>query len=60
MPTMQSHYAHRNQVARTGFLRVPAAFSVCAMGTASWSSLNSTSITTGKPEWPRPPSESLR
>ena len=60
-PTMQAQYAQRHQVARAGFSRVPApAFPVCAMGNASWSNLNSTQITTGKPGWPRPPSVSKR
>ena len=58
---MQSQYAQRHQVARAGISRVSApAFPVCAMGTAaSWSNLVF-DITTGKPGWPRPPSEYLR
>ena len=58
---MQTQYAQRHQVARAGFSRVSApAFPVCAMGTAaSWSNL-AFDITTGKPGWPRPPSEYLR
>ena len=57
---MQSQYAQRHQVARAGFSRVSApAFPVCAMGNASWSNLVF-DITTGKPGWPRPPSEYLR
>ena len=58
---MQTQYAQRHRVARAGFSRVSApAFPVCAMGNASWSNLNSFDITTGKPGWPRPPSETLR
>jgi len=58
---MQTQYAQRHQVARAGFSRVSApAIPVCAMGFASWSNLNTFDITTGKPGWPRPPSESLR
>ena len=59
---MQTQYAQRHQVARAGFSRVTApAFPVCAMGTTtSWSNLNTFDISTGKPEWPRPPSEYLR
>ena len=59
---MHAQYAPRHQVARAGFSRVSApALPVCAMGTsASWSNLNVFDITTGKPEWPRPPSVSKR
>ncbi|HEY5013981.1 MAG TPA: hypothetical protein VIK61_14955 [Acidimicrobiia bacterium] len=57
---MQPEYAQRHLVARAGFSRVSAAaFPVCAMGTASWSNVNTLDISTGKPGAPRPPSVSL-
>ena len=58
--TMQTQYAQRHQVARAGFLRVPAsAFPVSVMGIATWSCVNTLDNTTGKPGSPRPPSVSL-